>query len=80
MHYAKNFNVSDSYTRKIILNGLKRAMSYNMKPEPSCNCILRGQAEEKNLKLDFVPFLTDDCLDPPGNPGQENVRSDFSAG
>lgn len=72
--------MSDLYNRKIILNGLKRAMSYNVKPEPSCNCILREQAEKKNLKLDLVPFLTDDSLDPAGNPGQENVRGDFSVG
>lgn len=72
--------MSGLYIRKIILNSLKKAMSYSMEPESSCNCILRGQAEEKKLKSDFVPFLTDDCLDPAGTPGQEKVRSDFSVG
>lgn len=70
--------MSDLYIRKITLNGPKRAVSYSMKPEPNCNCILREQVEEKDLKLDFVLFSADDSLDPAGNSERENIRSDFS--
>lgn len=38
------------------------------------------RAEEKNTKLDLVPFWANDSFDPLGSSGQEGTESNFKRG